>query len=158
MLNLHVNSNAILKASGSGLRLLNVKSFDKQGLPACQSKAESLMQLGVGVPVSTMIEQNYISDVFEGPGLVIDASTVFMEVNQVKKCDAGGMLVQSSQAQYQAEDELEYLYNFSVVQADMMTLHFNGLYGLLVQDFFGFIQLKKSNIHDNEGYGVQMLN
>lgn len=68
----------------------------------------------------------------EGPGLVVDASTVSMEVNQVKKCEGGGMLVQSSQAQYQAEDELEYLDNFSIVQADMMTLHFNSAYGLSV--------------------------
>ena len=68
----------------------------------------------------------------EGPGLVVDARTVSMEVNQVKTCVCVGMLVQSSQAQYQAEDELEYLDNFSIVQADMMTLHFNSAYGLSV--------------------------
>ena len=56
VLSLHVNSNAIIKASACGLRLLNVKSYDKKAQPPCQSKVESLMQAGVGIPASSLIE------------------------------------------------------------------------------------------------------
>lgn len=109
----------------------------------------------MGEPDSCSIEQNYVSDVVGGIGIIIDASSVHMYVNQVKKCEGGGMLVQSSQT-YQTDDELDYLDNFALIQIDQQTLHYNKNFGMQILDFYGLIQVKKSNVHDNEGYGFHV--
>ena len=39
---------------------------------------------------------NYIADIVDGIGMVIDSSSAYLEQNQVKKNNKGGLLITSS--------------------------------------------------------------
>ena len=116
-----LQKNAINKGSGGGIKLLNVKGqrFQESNYDA----VDLLMQKGIGYPEAVCIRQNLISDVADGVGILVDASTVIFDQNQIKKCQTG-MLLQSSQT-YQTDNMLQQIDDFGLVTIEMGTLHFN---------------------------------
>jgi hypothetical protein len=48
--------------------------------------------------------------------------------------------------------------SFSTVSIDQMTLHFNQEFGLKTDDFYGQLYISNSNIHNNDGHGLLLLN
>jgi hypothetical protein len=74
-------SNAIIKGSGGGIKLQNVK-----GQKSCEesnsdnlSYDNQMLQHGVGQRDGVVIKANYVWEIAEGVGIVIDASTVCIE-------------------------------------------------------------------------------
>ena len=106
--NLHVYElscyrNTISKGSGSGITIHNVKGHKDNmmlvtTLPKTEQEAQSVFDRCVGDQQRVTVIDNYVIETTEGYGMVVDGSTCYMELNQLKKNALGGLLVTSSQS------------------------------------------------------------
>lgn len=112
----------INKGNGCGLKLIECKgkrvwSGDQAQLTEIDRKLDDLVGQNEGI----LVQGNYIGDIVDGPGCVLDASTLWFDQNQVKKCQ-GGVIVTTAQ-RLANSDELSLIENFALVQIEKSTLH-----------------------------------
>lgn len=62
-------------------------------LPASKQEAPNIYWQCVGDEKRVVVVDNYINEISEGYGMVIDASTCSLELNQMKKNAFGGLLI-----------------------------------------------------------------
>lgn len=78
--------NTISKGSGSGIKIFNVKGASEdmladELLPKDTKEAESLFLRLVGDQERVTVIDNYIIDIVDGPGMIIDSSTCSLTKN-----------------------------------------------------------------------------
>ena len=105
MYNMICLRNTISKGSGSGIKIFNVKGGNEdmlapEQLPSDTKEAESLFNRLVGDQERVTVIDNYIIDIVDGPGMIIDSSSCSLTKNQFKKNQAGGLLVTSTLRTY----------------------------------------------------------
>lgn len=98
MYDLYCYRNTISKGSSSGITLLNVKGHSSGAhktisLPNTDIEAQHVFQKCVGDPMRVRLIDNYVIDTFQGYGMLLDASSCIMDLNQLKKNHLGGLLV-----------------------------------------------------------------
>ena len=100
MFNLACSRNTISKGSGSGIKLYNVKGSVRDILhlkmPTRPDEAEKIFDKCIGDIERVSLVDNYIIDIIDGVGMIIDSSSCHLELNQVKKNTLGGLLVTST--------------------------------------------------------------
>lgn len=99
--NVSVSRNTISKGSGSGIKLFNVKACTNNmngpiELPKTEPDAETMLAMCIGTPERVELLDNYIIEIVDGYGMVIDSSTCQLEQNQLKKNSFGGLLITST--------------------------------------------------------------
>lgn len=93
--------NTISKGSGSGITIVNVKAHKEDmsaviSLPTTETEAQTVFERCVGDQQRVAVVDNYVVETVEGYGMVIDQSSCYLELNQLKKNAHGGLLVTSS--------------------------------------------------------------
>lgn len=88
--NILVSRNTISKGTNCGIKLYNVKASNKDmnqlvQMPHDEVSAERVLELCIGDQDRVKILDNYVTDIADGIGMIIDSSTARLEQNQVKK-------------------------------------------------------------------------
>lgn len=65
-------------------------------LPKTEPDAETMLAKCIGTPERVELLDNYIIEIVDGYGMVIDSSTCQLEQNQLKKNSFGGLLITST--------------------------------------------------------------
>ena len=78
--------NTISKGSGSGITIQNVKGHREDmtqvtSLPMTEQEAQFVYERCVGDEQRVTVVDNYVIEISEGYGMVIDGSTCHMELN-----------------------------------------------------------------------------
>ena len=175
--NLACSRNTISKGSGSGIKLFNVKGSEKDiqhlKMPKTPDEAAKVFDRCVGDIERVSLVDNYIIDIVDGSGMVIDSSSCMLELNQVKKNAIGGLVITSSLKvpRYQGPDGLltdatlstglghtnsriDQIRTFSHVSVESCTATQNKMSGIAVNSFYGTVSFKECTSSENEGHGI----
>lgn len=82
------------------------------------------------------VKSNYIGEIIDGVGVVLDSTSCLFEGNQVRKCTEGGIIIHSNLV---LDPKISENQNFGVLTIDQTTVHFCSKFGILVQGYFGLL-------------------
>ena len=90
--------NTLSKGSGSGIKISNCKGTEDDplvevNLPSDQEEAAQIFQKYVGNCDRITLIDNYIIEILDGYGMIVDNTTCVLEQNQLKKNKLGGLLL-----------------------------------------------------------------
>lgn len=142
-------------------------------IPAREQQAIDFFQHIVGDPNSVLIKDNFILDLTQGIGIILDQSTCLVSKCVMRGNPSGGLMIQSSliknyieindiPADYEmtklmAQNALlEMASNFRFVKIDDCDMSKNERFGLLVKKFYGLVHLMDSKIMENDGHGISL--
>ena len=74
----------------------SVKDIQHLKMPNRPEEAEKIFDKCIGDIERVTLIDNYIIDIIDGVGMIIDSSSCHLELNQMKKNALGGMLVTST--------------------------------------------------------------
>ena len=101
MYNLICFRNTLSKATGSGIKIINCKGTDDDpnqdtDLPTSETEALDIFNKYVGSTDKIQLIDNYIIDITDGYGMIVDNTTCYMDQNALKKNKLGGLLLLTS--------------------------------------------------------------
>ena len=74
----------------------SVKDIQHLKMPNRPEEAEKIFDKCIGDIERVTLIDNYIIDIIDGVGMIIDSSSCHLELNQMKKNALGGMLITST--------------------------------------------------------------
>ena len=142
-------------------------------MPKTLEEAAKVFERCVGDTERVTLVDNYIIDILDGSGMIIDSSSCMLELNQVKKNALGGFVITSSikVPRYQGADGLQtdatlstglgitnsridQIRTFSHVYVETCTATQNKMSGFAVSSFYGTVSFKECTSSENEGHGI----